>query len=414
MNAIVESVVVQSSGKARKPLQNGQTVAGIFSGIGGFELGFESVGFESRFLCELDPDACTVLEAQFNGVKIQKDILRLNKLPNVDVITAGFPCQDLSAVGTRLGISGSRSNLINALLQLVEDSSKRPRWIVLENVPFMLQLERGRAMDIITRRLENLGYAWAYRVVDSRAFGLPQRRRRVFIVAGRGGAKPENVLFSDNARPVADLKSTKYARGFYWTEGNRGVGWAIDAIPTLKGGSSLSIPSPPAIWTPRNGAIILPDIRDAERLQGFDEDWTQPTEASHARYARRRWKQVGNAVSVPVARWIADRITSPGELSPAYIAPFEQSSAWPIAAFGAKGRRFMVEVSEWPFGDRPPHLHAFLNHKGHAISKRAVSGFFERVRRSTLRLEDGFLEGLAAVAGREPSQAVRILLHRTT
>jgi DNA (cytosine-5)-methyltransferase 1 len=296
---------------------HGLTVAGVFSGIGGFEIGFEKAGFKSSFLCELDVDACAVLESHFTGVKIHRDILRMQKLPKADVITAGFPCQDLSAVGTRLGISGSRSSLINVLLRLVEEAARKPKWIVLENVPFMLQLERGRAMDMITRSLEDLGYAWAYRVVDSRSFGLPQRRRRVILVASRGKIKPQNVLFCDVAHPSKDLTASSYARGFYWTEGNRGVGWAVDAIPTLKGGSSLSIPSPPAIWTPRDGRIRLPDILDAERLQGFDENWTLPTQKGNVRHSRRRWKQIGNAVSVPVARWVAERIVDPGHFDSA-------------------------------------------------------------------------------------------------
>ena len=99
------------------------------------------------------------------------------------------------------------------------------------------------------------------------------------------------------------------ACGFYWTEGNRGLGWAVDATPTLKGGSGLGIPSPPAIRLPNGGGICTPDIRDAERLQGFDADWTLVEGQDERRRNGQRWKMVGNAVSVPVFSWVGDRLS---------------------------------------------------------------------------------------------------------
>jgi DNA (cytosine-5)-methyltransferase 1 len=75
-------------------------------------------------------------------------------------------------------------------------------------------------------------------------------------------------------------------------------------VPTLKGGSGLGIPSPPAIWMP-DGHFVLPDIRDAERLQGFPAGWTEAALTGHSKEGAR-WKLVGNAVSVPVSRWLGD------------------------------------------------------------------------------------------------------------
>jgi len=387
----------------------GMTVGGVFSGIGGLELGFARAGFCSSFLCDVDADACSVLEARFSGVKLHVGIDKLSPLPAVDVLVGGFPCQDLSAVGTRRGITGDRSSIIHKLFDLLEVAARKPEWLVLENVPFMLQLQGGMAIDLIARRLEGLGFSWAYRVVDSRAFGLPQRRRRVFIVATRGSGSPQRVLFADNAAPKPPLLNNMLARGFYWTEGNTGVGWAVDAIPTLKGGSALSIPSPPAIWSPSDGRIHLPDIRDAERLQGFDEDWTAPTERKNSGHGRRRWRQIGNAVSVPVAHWIASRILVPGDFDGKTLSNLELEAKWPYAACGSpRGERFRCNIGEWPFTGETPHLHEFLRHRGSPISRRAIDGFFQRVRRSSLRLEEGFLEALAVAAGFDRSEATRI------
>src|SRR5262249_5091425 len=138
-----------------------------------------------------------------------------------------------------------------------------PRWLLLENVPFMLQLQRGKAMSFLITALEGLGYAWAYRIVDTRAFGLPQRRLRVLLLASRT-EDPRSVLFHGDVVPPQDDEPDKVACGFYWTEGQTGLGWAVDAVPTLKGGSTIGIPSPPAIRLPHDRMIVTPDIRDAE------------------------------------------------------------------------------------------------------------------------------------------------------
>ena len=99
----------------------------------------------------------------------------------------------------------------------------------------MLQLDRGRGMRFLVDELESRGFAWAYRVVDTIAFGLPQRRRRVILLASRTD-DPRKVLFADDAMPADATFSEDVWCGFYWTEGLRGLGWAIDAVPTLKGG----------------------------------------------------------------------------------------------------------------------------------------------------------------------------------
>lgn len=374
------------------------SIAGFFAGIGGLELGFSRLAGETVMLCENDACAAQVLERRFLGVALHEDISDLDVLPKVDAVIAGFPCQDLSAVGRRAGIGGARSGIVDVLFSLIERASARPEWIVLENVPFMLQLQRGRAMKHVIDQLEALGYAWAYRVVDTRAFGLPQRRRRVFLVATRGSTEPARVLFPDAAEPDLREPAAGIARGFYWTEGNTGLGWAVDAIPTLKGGSALSIPSPPAIWMP-DGSIGTPDIRDAERLQGFDPDWTKPEEDSPPIYERRRWRQVGNAVSVPVAEWIAGRIACPEDFDREALGDLAPERRWPNAATGRDGVRHEVAIGEWPLAEAAPHLHEFLEHDLVPLSTRAATGFFGRITKSSLRVEEGFLAAVAKAAG---------------
>src|SRR5204862_466825 len=97
-------------------------------------------------------------------------------------------------------------------------------WVLLENVPFMLHIGKGAAIRRVLGRLTKLGYRWAYRVVDSRAFGIPQRRERLYIL-GSLDEDPRNVLFADDAGPPRPPRTdTGRACGFYWTEGNKGTG----------------------------------------------------------------------------------------------------------------------------------------------------------------------------------------------
>lgn len=242
-------------------------VAGLFAGIGGIECGLEGAGHRTELLCELDSSAASVLRARFPGVPLVPDVRELRALPRVDLVTAGFPCQDLSQAGRTAGIRGGQSGLVSHVFRLVERRRSAPRWLLLENVPFMLQLDQGRAMHFLTDSLAALGFAWAYRVVDTRAFGLPHRRQRVLLLASRA-EDPRSVLFEQDAGELPDPDYRGRANGFYWTEGTRGLGWAVDAVPTLKGGSTVGIPSPPAIWMP-DDAVVKPDVMDAERLQGF-------------------------------------------------------------------------------------------------------------------------------------------------
>ena len=385
---------VSESREAHGPVARGRVrlrTVGLFSGIGGWELGLRRPGHESLLVCEIDPAARAVLEARLGGVDIHADVRTLRRLPaKTELLVGGFPCQDLSQAGKTGGIEGAQSGLIREVLRLL--AAQRVPWVVLENVPFMLQLARGAALDVIMTALEALGYAWAYRVVDSRAFGLPQRRRRVIIVASQC-ADPRSVLFADETSTPDEPGRAGRACGFYWTEGVRGLGWAVDAVPTLKGGSSVGVPSPPAIWMP-DGRIVTPDIRDAERLQGFASDWTKPAET--VTRSGMRWKLVGNAVSVPVAKWLGERLARPGPFAAneAETRALSPGRSWPNHGWNVGQGRWTGAISEWPKRLSRQPLHAFLRHDPKPLSTKATTGFLKRARTSTLHFPTGFIDAL--------------------
>lgn len=376
--------VEQSDGGGRRRVKRRKlNVASMFSGIGGIELGLKRAGHRTRLFCEIEEGARAVLKKRFRGVPCWPDIREIERtkpLPDdIDLITAGFPCQDLSQAGEMRGIKGRQSGLIEELFRILE---KRPvPWLLIENVSFMLFLRRGAAIDYLIAQLERLGYRWAYRVLDTMAFGLPQRRERVFLIASLE-EDPAGMLFAGDAERDPPRKHGGRACGFYWTEGLKGLGWAVDAIPTLKGGSTIGIPSAPAVWAPGD-TIGTPHLTDAERLQGFPEDWTLPAEAKVR--ASHRWKLVGNAVSVNVAKWLGDRLAEgPREFS-AKVLPFDPTRSKPKAAFGSKGERHAVEVSTWPVDQEREHLLDFLRQPLKPLSTKATSGFLSRLTRGGIR-----------------------------
>jgi DNA (cytosine-5)-methyltransferase 1 len=366
-------------------------VAGLFAGVGGIERGLARSGHQASLLCENDPGASEVLRSRFPHVALCGDVRKLAKLPRkTTLVAAGFPCQDLSQAGKTTGIAGARSGLVGEVFRLLEEH--HTPWVLLENVPFMLQLGRGEAMNVITSALEALNYKWAYRVVDARAFGLPQRRRRVYLIASNVG-DPRTVLFADEAGPVDEPKLNGHplACGFYWTEGIRGLGWAVDAVPTLKGGSTIGIPSSPAILLP-SGEVVTPDIRDAERLQGFPSGWTKPAERVAKKGAR--WKLVGNAVSVPAAAWVGRRLAKPGSILDFAFTPLGDSKRWPTAAWNVGNGRVGVGASEWPVKRRYISLDTFLKYQPALLSVKATSGFLRRTEVAKLRFPPGFIEAV--------------------
>ena len=371
---------------SRPPEGRHLDTAALFAGIAGIEVGLAASGHRTSLFCEWNPSAQRVLKTHFPQTRVVGDIAALDELPPVDLVTAGFPCQDLSQAGRTAGIKGNRSGLVEHVFRLLDHASPKPRWLLFENVSFMLALDRGEAMRWLTDQLETRGFTWAYRVVDSRAFGVPQRRQRVVLLASQSADPRPKLLNQDEGEPTVTDR-TGLACGFYWTEGTRGLGWAVDAVPTLKGGSSLGIPSPPAIWQPGTGKIVTPDLRDAERLQGFEADWTASADGSRVRASRTdRWKLVGNAVTVPVAGWLGERLRTEEPYEDSRDSSLPQASRWPRAAWGRAGERHTVDVSMWPVAYPCPHLHEFLEFEPQPLSARATAGFLKRAKASSLRI----------------------------
>ena len=174
-------------------------VGSTFSGIGGFDLGLERAGMKVVWQIENDPFCNRILARHWPEVPRYGDITEVNpgELAPVDLLCGGFPCQDLSVAGKRDGLAGERSALFWEFIQIAD--AIRPRWVLIENVPGLFSSQSGRDFLRVVSALDERGYGVAWRVLDSRYFGVAQRRRRVFIVGHLGAPCPPEVLFESES-----------------------------------------------------------------------------------------------------------------------------------------------------------------------------------------------------------------------
>ena len=309
----------------------------LFSGIGLLDLAMHRAGIPTRLLCEADPAARRVLAHRFPDVPIHPDVQELTADdlrsagadPARTVLHGGFPCQDLSVAGGRRGMGeGTRSGLYWHIPRLLADFPAA--WIVLENVPGLLSSHGGRDMGAVVGSLADLGYGLAWRVLDAQHFGVPQRRRRVVIVGHLGapwGAPAEVLLEPESGG--GDLATLT-------GQGPRPAGDAAGSTPAHRVASALTahhgrmtaedadnlVTFQKVIRSGyRDAAGNLPPVNqvagvhtetvvrrltplECERLQGAPDGWTDGQADSP------RYRQLGNAVAVPVFEWVARRLVA--------------------------------------------------------------------------------------------------------
>ena len=179
-----------------------RTAVSLFAGVGGFDLALQRAGVKVVASVEIDKKAQKVLKRHFPESTIFGDIMEVTGeqliaagfVPQGGIITGGFPCQDLSVAGKRAGLGGARSGLFWQICRLLDET--RTQNFILENVLGLLSSNQGADMACVIEALVERGYRIAYRVLDAQHFGVPQRRRRVFIVGclGDSGRSPEEIL----------------------------------------------------------------------------------------------------------------------------------------------------------------------------------------------------------------------------
>ena len=184
------------------------TGVSLFAGVGGFDLAMERQGVKVVASVEIDKHCKSVLERkfpdakQFDDVTTVKgsDLIAAGFNPSKGIITGGFPCQDLSVAGKRAGLAGARSGLFWEIARIVEET--QTEYAILENVPGLLSSNNGADFAVVLGTMADLGYSVAWRVLDAQYFGVPQRRKRVFIACRRAssGSAGEILFKSEGVR----------------------------------------------------------------------------------------------------------------------------------------------------------------------------------------------------------------------
>jgi len=299
-------------------------VASFFSGIGGFELGFERAGFEVTFQCEINDFCNEILGKHWPKVKRHKNIKELNHatIPVSDVWVGGFPCQDVSLarMGPRAGLKGTRSGLFHDFAGLLR--AGKPKVFVIENVPGLLSSHKGRDFGTVIRTLADIGYSVGWRVLNSKNFGVPQSRSRVYIVGSyRDREGPFKILFepecgegyaetgkSNGKTSLSPFKESlgDPVKGPIFQK----IAYCLYACSARHTGTDWSR----TYVTYPDGRVrrLLP--RECEGVQGFPIGWTRPDAAAHKNEDQDdidtlRYQALGNAVTPPVAEWLGGRIS---------------------------------------------------------------------------------------------------------
>ena len=269
----------------------------IFSGIGGLEHPLVS----PMLFCEKDNACQKVLQVAHPDVPIVGDILSLQRPPSASLVVGGWPCQDISSAGTLGGIRAERSGLFFEMLRVAKAAGAHT--LVGENVPNLLTINNGLDFRLVLNTLCTEGYPHiGWRVLNARQFGLPQQRRRLFVVASRYPERAEAI----HARipPFSKQNSSREAFAFYWTGGKRSICFSHGYSPTLKIGATDNNGRAPV-------AVLLGEqirkltSRECLRLQGFGE-----LHDLHSRLSRSTLlRMAGNAVPRPMGHFVVQAVS---------------------------------------------------------------------------------------------------------
>lgn len=285
----------------------------FFAGIGGFDIAFERHGFKTEFLCEINDFCCNILEKHWPTVTLHHDIceLDINTVPQANVWCGGFPCQDISVArgsAERKGLNGSQSGLFYRYADLISQGS--PEVVIIENVEGLLNSNGGRDFGVILQRMSSMGYAIAWRLLNSRYFGVPQSRPRVYICCWLNNPMKALTTMFDHE---GAFKPPEGERKDFITEAEGAKGYP--KVPkTAYCLAATSGRHTGTDWS-RTYVVCSDGVRrmtpkEYERLQGFPDGWTIPNgmDSNTEEIDTLRYKALGNAVSVPVVEWIASRV----------------------------------------------------------------------------------------------------------
>ncbi|WP_341910979.1 DNA (cytosine-5-)-methyltransferase [Ferrovibrio terrae] len=357
----------------------------LFSGAGGLE----HPSTVPLLVCEKDEACIRVLERRVGPAQIHRDVNSLQP-PKADVVVGGWPCQDISIAGSMAGLSGARSGLFYRMVEIAIEAGSHT--IVAENVPNLLTMNGGKEFEGVLAYFRQAGYPFiSWRTLNARQFGLPQDRKRVFMVASKVREIANTLHAQTPSAPISSQTESPRAAGFYWTAGGRSICFNRGYTPALKvGASDNKGRSVVAVFT--DGQISKLSADGCARLQGFTpEDFEGETKTDIVRMA-------GNAVAVPMGHFVMSLV-------------FEQHRS-DVGSFGAGLQVGFAEISEngfsedgfiWtvahPEAEFATNLDEFVqNDTGEPLSGQAAAGLIVRSARSGHALPLDLFDSLLEIA----------------
>jgi DNA (cytosine-5)-methyltransferase 1 len=327
----------------------------VCSGIEAASVAWHPLGLHPWAFAEVEPFPSAVLAHHYPSVPNFGDMNHFKDWPHAafDVLAGGTPCQSFSVAGLRKGLADPRGNLMLTYLALAD--RYRPAWLVWENVPGVLSSGAGRDFGTFLGGLALIGYGFAYRVLNAQYFGVPQRRRRVFVVASaRGWQRAAAVLFECHSlqghpaprREAGQGAAGGAASGAAESSGgliapaianpltarmHKGINTTCDEGQTMIAHClGFNARQDPDSWAERTGPLdadgstqavaqsatvrrLTP--RECERLQGFPDDYTLIQVRGKPAADGPRYKALGNSMAVPVMRWIGERLLAVDQLT---------------------------------------------------------------------------------------------------
>ena len=305
-------------------------VGSLFAGIGGIDLGFENSGFKLAWANESDKNACVTYRFNFDHQLFEEDIWNLDPsgLENIDVLTAGFPCQPFSIAGYRKGFDDERGNLFFRILEYIK--ALNPKVVFLENVKNLMTHDNGNTYKVIVEALSAHGYNYKTKILNTKDYGnIPHNRERIFIVAFRNDVVdisnfqfPEKEKLTRTIRDVvtddkvddkfyygedkymyAELKESMKSRDTVYQWRRQYVREnKSNVCPTLTANMGTGGHNVPLVVTSHGFRKLTP--MECFKFQGFPDSFNAPNKLANSHL----YKQAGNSVSVPVIQRIAESI----------------------------------------------------------------------------------------------------------
>ena len=315
--------------KRIKTINKKYKVAGIFSGIGGFELGFIHAGFNVVWANDFDKYSVETYRKNIGEHIVLGDIRKINNIPRHDVLIGGFPCQPFSTLGKLEGFKDKeRGNLFFIIKKLIKKN--KTKVIVLENVKNLIHHDNKKTFRRILNELNDLGYDCYYQILNTADFGIPQRRNRVFIVGFLRSSFKKDIFNFPNKMPLKlstqDLLDKNVDERYFLSKkisktilGRGTKGYIVNPTIDLPISKTLTATMHKMHRASQDNYItdninrekfksdtkinirkLTPN--ECRKLQGFPNDWQQVVSDTQA------FKQFGNAVTVDVSYYLAREI----------------------------------------------------------------------------------------------------------